>query len=133
MKTENINKYDYETMIKDMDTSARYQDHLKKEKKFWLDKSKKYKENVEHMKEFQEETYQKKNKELIEKLKKKEKILITSLQNKQKSRMKERQKAIELMMQKERLARENVEKYMIKQEKDRLQLEKNSSGKSKSK
>ena len=45
--------------------------------------------------------------------------------------MKERQKAIEAMMQKEKLARENVEKYMIKQEKDRLKLEKDSNGKSK--
>ena len=114
-----------------MDTSTRHQDILKKEKKFWLEKSKKYKENVEHMKEFQEETYKKKNKDLIEKLKKKEKILITSLQNKQKTRMKERQKAIESMMKKERLARENVERYMIKQEQDRLKLEKNSSGRSK--
>ena len=45
--------------------------------------------------------------------------------------MKERLKAIESMMKKERLARENVEGYMIKQEQDRLKLEKNSIGKSK--
>ena len=73
MQTENINKYDYETMIKDMDTSTRYQDILKKKKKKCLEESKKYKENVEHMKEFQEETFKKKNKDLIERLKKKEK------------------------------------------------------------
>ena len=57
--------------------------------------------------------------------------MLTSLQNKQKTRMKERQKAIEAMMEKERLARENVEKYMKKQEKERLQLEKDSNGRSK--
>ena len=39
-----------------------------------MDESKKYKNNVVHMKEFQEETYKKRNNELIEKLKKKEKI-----------------------------------------------------------
>ena len=51
-------------MIKDLDTSTRHQDHLKKIKKFWMDENKKYKQNVEHMKEYQEETYKKKNKEL---------------------------------------------------------------------
>ena len=57
--------------------------------------------------------------------------LLTSLQNRQKSQMKERQKAIELMMEKERIAKENVEKFMIKQEEDRQKLQKNSNGKSK--
>ena len=125
-----MNKYDYESMIRDMDTSSRHQEYLRKIRKKWMDESKKYKQNVEHMKEYQEETYQKRNKDLIEKLKKKEKVLLTSLQNKQKSRMKERQKAIESMMEKERIARENVEKYLIKQEKDRLSLEKYSNRKS---
>ena len=125
-----MNKYDYESMIRDMDTSSRHQEYLRKIRKKWMDESKKYKQNVEHMKEFQEETYQKRNKDLIEKLKRKEKVLLTSLQNKQKSRMKERQKAIESMMEKERIARENVEKYLIKQEKDRLSLEKYSNRKS---
>ena len=45
--------------------------------------------------------------------------------------MKERQKAIELMMEKERIAKENVEKFMIKQEEDRQKLQKNTNGKSK--
>ena len=131
IETEKINKYDYETMIKDMDAKTRHYDFLKKQKKKWLDESKKYKENIEHMKEYQEEAYKKRNKELVEKLKKKENLLVTSLQNKQKSRMKERQKIIDLMMQKERLARESVERYMIKQEEDRQKLQVNSIGKSK--
>jgi len=118
-------------MLKDLDTSTRHRDHLKKIKKFWMDENKKYKQNVEHMKEYQEETYKKKNKELIEKLKKKEKLLITSLKNKEKTRMIERQKAIEEMMKKEKLAKENVEKFMIMQEKERLKLEKDSNEKSK--
>ena len=125
-----MNKYDYETMIKDMETSTRHQEYLKKIKKRWTDESRKYKDNVEHMKEFQEEAYKKKNKELIERLKKKEKLYLVSLKNKQKTKMMERQKAIEIMMEKERLAKENVEKFMIKQEKDRIKLEKDSNGKS---
>ena len=96
-----------------------------------MDESKKYKESIEHMKEFQEEKYQKKNKDLINKLKKKEKLLLTSLENNQKTRMKERQKAIESMMEKEKLARENVEKFLIQQEKDRLKLQTDTDKKSK--
>jgi hypothetical protein len=95
-----------------------------------MDESKKYKDNVVHMKEYQEETYKKKNKELVEKLKKKEKTLVLSLKNKEKTKLLERQKAIEIMMEKERMAKENVEKFLIKQENDRLQLEKDSNGKS---
>ena len=83
------------------------------------------------MKEYQEEAYQKRNKELVDRLKMKEKILLTSLKNKQKNKMKERQKAIDTLMEREKLARENVEKYMMKQEKERLKLQKESNGRSK--
>ena len=83
------------------------------------------------MKEYQEEAYQKRNKELVDRLKMKEKILLTSLKNKQKNKMKERQKAIDTLMEREKLARENVEKYMMKQEKERFKLQKESNGRSK--
>ena len=86
--TANINKYDYDTMIKDLEATTRHEDHLKKIKRKWVDESKKYKEAVEHMKEFQEESYKKKNSDLVKKLKKN-----------QQSKMKERQKAIESMME----------------------------------
>ena len=62
-------------MIKDLETSSRHDESLKKLKKKFRDLSKKYKENLEHMKEFQEETYQKKNKGLIKKLKKRSDII----------------------------------------------------------
>ena len=71
-------------MLKDLESSSRHEDHLKKIKKKWMDESKKYKETIEHMKEYQEETYQKKNKELVKRLKKKEQILLTALKNNQK-------------------------------------------------
>ena len=70
-QTEEVNQFDYNSMLKDLEASSRHQDHLRKIRKKWMDESKKYKENIEHMKEFQEETYQKKNKALINKLKKK--------------------------------------------------------------
>jgi hypothetical protein len=82
------------------------------------------------MKEFQEETYQKKNKELIKKLKKKDQILLTALKNKQKSKMKERQKIIEAMMEKEKKSKEKVQNFLEKQEKDRQKLQIDTDGKS---
>ena len=121
--TANINKYDYDTMIKDLEATTRHEDHLKKIRRKWLDESKKYKEAVEHMKEFQEETYKKKNSDLVKKLKKKDQILLTVLKKNQQSKMKERQKAIESMMEKEKKSRENVQHFLQQQEKDRQKLE----------
>ena len=127
----NIIRYDYNSMIKDLEISSRHQDYLRKLRKKWMEESKKYKDNVEHMKEFQEETYRKKNNDLKNKLKKKEKILLTSLENNQKTRMKERQKAIDAMIEKEKLAQQNVANFMEQQEKDRQKLQKDTDNKSK--
>ena len=130
-ETEEVNKFDYDSMIKDLETSSRHQEHLRKIRKKWMEESKKYKENIEHMKEFQEETYKRKNRDLMNKLKKKEKLLLTSLENNQKTKMLERQKAIESMIEKEKLARKNVENFMQKQEKDRQKLQQDTDDKSK--
>jgi nicotinamide mononucleotide adenylyltransferase len=114
-----------------MDLSTRHQDYLRKIKKRWMDENKKYKENVEHMKEFKEEQFQKKTKDLVKRLKEKEKLYLTSFRDKQKSRMKERQKAIDLLMEREKNAREKVNKYMEKEEIKRLKLQKTSTDKGK--
>ena len=118
-------------MIKDFETNARHEDHLKKIKKKRAAEMKKYYETIQHMKEFREETYQKKNKELKNKLNKKEQLLITALENKQKEQMKEKEKAIAEMIEKENQARKNVEKFMEQQEKNRLQFERDIHDKSK--
>ena len=118
-------------MIKDFETNARHEDHLKKIRKKRAAESKKYDETIKHMKELKEETYQRKNNELKQKLKKKEQILITSLENKQKDKMKEKQRAIAEMIEKENQAKKNVEKFMEEQEKLRLQFEKDIQDKSK--
>jgi hypothetical protein len=114
-----------------MDLSTRHQDYLRKIKKKWVDENKKYKDNVEHMKEFKEEQLQKKTNDLVKRLKQKEKLYLTSFRDKQKSRMKERQKAIDLLMEKERNAREKVNKYMEREELKRLELQKTSADKGK--
>ena len=53
---------------------------------------KKYHTSLEHMKEYKEETYKKRNKDLINKLNRKESLLITSLENKQKIKKKKKKK-----------------------------------------
>ena len=118
-------------MIRDFETNARHEDHLKKIRKKRAAESKKYEETIKHMKELREETYQRKNAELKQKLKKKEQVLITSLQNKQKDKMKEKQRAIAEMIEKENQAKKNIEKFMEEQEKVRLQFEKDIHNKSK--
>ena len=124
MKTsENLNDYDFKAMIKEFETASRHEEYLKKIKKKWSDENKKYNENIKQMREFQEETYQKKNKELVKRLKQKEKLLMTSLENNQKTRMKERQKTIDTMLEREKIAREKVAKSMIKQERNRCKLQ----------
>ncbi len=122
-KTAEINDYDYKKMIKDFETTQRFENHYKKLKKKWEQEGKKYQANIEHMKEFREEAYKKKNNDLIQKLNKKESLLITSLENKQKDKLKEKEKAIAELMEKEKIAKENVEKFLEEQEKLRLIFE----------
>ena len=98
-------------MIRDFETNARHEEHLKKIRKKRAAESKKYEETIKHMKELREETYQRKNAELKQKLRKKEQVLITSLENKQKDKMKEKQKAIAEMIEKENQAKKNVELF----------------------
>lgn len=130
-ETARMNEIDYNKMIKELGASDRREKYLEKLKRKWKNESKKYQENIEHMKEFREETYQKKNKDLQTKLKKKENLYLTSLEATQKTKMEERQKAIEEMIRKENLARENVAKYMIQQEKDRQKFQSDNIEKSK--
>lgn len=122
-KTAEVNDYDYKKMIKDFETTQRFENHFKKLRKKWEEERKKYETCIEHMKEYREETYKKKNKDLVNKLNQKESLLITSLENKNKDKMREKEKAIAQLIEKEKIAKENVEKYMEQQEKLRLIFE----------
>ena len=117
-------------MIRDFETSTRHEDILKKIKKKHTAESKKYQETIQHMKELKEETYQKKNAELKQKLKKKEMVLITSLETKQKDKMEEKRRIITEMIEKENRAKKNIQAYMKEQERIRLQFEDNINKKS---
>ena len=118
-------------MIRDFETSARHEEQLKKIKKKHLAESKKYQETIKHMKELKEETYQRKNAELKKKLNRKEMLLITQLENKQKDKMEEKRRIITEMIEKEKKAKENIGKFMLEQEKIRMQFEKDINQKSK--
>jgi hypothetical protein len=129
--TEYLNDYDYNKMMKDFESSAKHQDYLKKIKRKWANVGKKYNETIQRMKELKEETYQKKSKALKDKLKKKEQLLITLQNESNKEKMIEKQKNLELMMKREKTARENVEKFLKEQEEERLKFEEEINQKSK--
>ena len=114
-----------------MDTSNRHQEYWRKAMKKVVDINKKYKEYVEHMKEYKDEQLQKKTNDLVERLKQKEKLLLTSLKGKSNSRLKEKQRIIESLIEREKKAHEKVNEYMEKQELIRLQLQKSSTEKGK--
>ena len=123
-RAEELNKYDYESMIKNYEISSRHNEHLNQIKKKWEAFGKRYKENLEHIKEMNEENYQKKNKALIAKMKKREKLILDSLENNRKNKMLQKQRAISQLMEKENSAREKIKQHFITQENDRLRFEK---------
>ena len=119
-----INDYDYQKMIKDFEMNARFENNkkkLRKKKKIFHEK---YQTTIEHMKEYREQSYRQKKSALIKKLNKKENTLITSLENIRNDKMREKERIIAQMMEKEKIARENVEKFMEEQEQLRLDFQK---------
>ena len=119
-----INDYDYQKMIKDFEMNARFENNKKKIRKKWKIFHEKYQTTIEHMKEYREQSYRQKKSALIKKLNKKENTLITSLENIRNDKMREKERIIAQMMEKEKIARENVEKFMEEQEQLRLDFQK---------
>ena len=115
----------------DFEANERHQEYLKKIRRKWAAEGKKYDETIQRMKELREETYQKKSKALQQKLKKKEQLLITLQNESNKEKMIEKQKNLEILMKREKTARENVEKFLKEQEEERLKFEEEINQKSK--
>ena len=122
-KTIEINDYDYKKMIKDFEIDERFQNNSKRLKKKWQEEHKKYQTSIEHMKEFREQSYRQKKSDLLHKLNKKESLWITSLENNKLDKQKEKERAIAQMMEKEKTAKENIEKFLEEQEKHRLDFQ----------
>ena len=68
---------------------------------------------------------------MIKKLKKKDQVLLTALETTNKEKMSDRRKNILALMQREKSARENVERYLIEDEKNRKRFEEQINEKSK--
>ena len=126
-----MNDYDYNKMMSDFEFSTRHQAQLQKIKKKWQNAGKKYDETIQRMKEMREENYKKKNAALIKKLKKKDQVLLTALETTNKEKMSDRRKNILALMQREKSARENVERYLIEDEKNRIKFAEQINDKSK--
>ena len=118
-----MNEYDYNKMMSDYEFNARHQSQLQKIKKKWQNIGKKYNESIQRMKELKEETYKKKNAALLKKLKKKEQVLLTALESTNREKMAEKRRNIEIMIEREKLARENVERFLIEEEDRRKKFE----------
>lgn len=83
------------------------------------------------MKDFREETYKKKNADLQKRLKKKDQNAEFQLKNQREIKDLEKNKRIEEMMNREKEAKENVERFQEYLEKQRLELEEKTFQKSK--
>jgi len=122
-EAQEMNEYDYNKMMSDFEFSTRHQAQLQKIKKKWQNVGKKYDETIQRMKELREENYKKQNTALVKKLKKKDQVLLTALETTNKEKMAERKKNIEAMMEREKAARENVEKHLLEDEQTRKKFE----------
>lgn len=129
-KTEEINKYDYDRMIKEFRSEESLQKMHREEKKMWEKKSEEYLKRVDEMKDYRADQYKKKKNALTKLLREKEQKLAARQKNQKESKMAEKQKRIEEMAKKEQAAIEKVEKYQVDLEKKRLILEKNTEEKS---
>ena len=105
--------------ISDFEFSTRHQAQLQKIKKKWQNAGKKYDETIQRMKEMREENYKKQNAALIKKLKKKDQVLLTALESTNKEKMSDRRKNVIALMEREKSAREKVERFLIEDEKNR--------------
>jgi hypothetical protein len=114
-----MNEYDYNKMMSDFEFSTRHQAQLQKIKKKWQNIGKKYDETIQRMKEMREENYKKQNAALIKKLKKKDQVLLTALESTNKEKMSDRRKNVIALMEREKSAREKVERFLIEDEKNR--------------
>ena len=114
-----MNDYDYNKMMSDFEFSTRHQAQLQKIKKKWQNIGKKYDETIQRMKEMREENYKKQNAALIKKLKKKDQVLLTALESTNKEKMSDRRKNVIALMEREKSAREKVERFLIEDEKNR--------------
>lgn len=119
-QSEEINRKDYEAMIKDFETKERRKAMQKKTYERVINHNREYKKHIKEINIKREEEYIKKNKDLQDRLKKKDQVLLTALENSKGAKLESKKKNIELLLQKEEQAKKNVEKNLMQQEVERI-------------
>lgn len=117
--------------MEEFETEKRHKDILNNIKKKWHAKNVAYNQRIENIKKKNEMTYRKKARELKQKLAKKEEILKACKDERNKEKAAEKQKLIDMRVDKERVAKQNVDNYLIELELKRLQVENETKLKSK--
>lgn len=90
------------------------------EKRKWVRKGMQYKEKIRAMKQRMKDDYKQKNEVLMKKLADKNNLLVTSLNEKNKTKSEDKKKKIEMLVQKEKEAHDNVEIFLEMQEEQRM-------------
>ena len=110
-------------MMSDFEATMRHEEYISRIRKKWQKEGRKYRQTIKRMENEREENYQKKNEQLLKKLKEKDQTMITALDANRQAKMAEKRKNIEMLIKKEENAKKIVEENLKQQEEVRLKNE----------
>ena len=122
-RDENSNKYYYNKMLADFEMESRHEEIIRKKKNKWRAESQKYIEKVQNMKEKKEEMYINKMNKLQKDLKKKEKEIKNRIEQNKRAKEAERKHSLEIILQKEKSARDTYNRKLKMDEQEREENE----------
>ena len=92
-------------MMSDFEATMRHEEYISRIRKKWQKEGRKYRQTIKRMENEREENYQKKNEQLLKKLKEKDQTMITALDANRQAKMAEKRKNIEMLIKKEENAK----------------------------
>ena len=110
-------------MMSDFEATMRHEEYISRIRKKWQKEGRKYRQTIKRMENEREENYQKKNEQLLKKLKEKDQTMITALDANRQAKMAEKRKNIEMLIKKEENEKKIVEENLKQQEEVRLKNE----------
>ena len=122
-KDENSNKYYYNKMLEDFEMESRHEEILRKKKNKWRAESQKYIERVQSMKEKKAEMYLRKMNKLQKDLKKKDSEIKNRIEQNKKAKEAERKHSLDIIIKKEKSARETYNRKLKMEEEEREENE----------
>lgn len=122
-KDENSNKYYYNKMLADFEMESRHEEILRKKKNKWRAESQKYIERVQSMKEKKAEMYLRKMNKLQKDLKKKDSEIKNRIEQNKKAKEAERKHSLDIIIKKEKSARETYNRKLKMEEEEREENE----------